>query len=399
VIFAQDTHPEVKEALGELLRHRQAQATRLDERRYREFVGSDGCRPGETKNAFLARHGKGPGPAEPDKMPYYLLLVGDPEAIPYRFQDQLDLQYAVGRICFDTLEEYAAYAHSVVEAETAGRLRPSVATFFGASNAYDQATRVSANHLLEPLAQQLTESLPNWTIEKVLGNDTTKARLGQLLGGSESPSFLFTASHGVAFPSGDRRQLPHQGALLCHDWPGPVRWRRPIPPDFYFAADDVGDEANLLGMVVLLLASYSAGAPAFDEFQAQVFREQVAIAPHAFVARLPQRLLGHPKGGALCVIGHRERTWGFSIELGAQSLVTIFASALTRLLEGDPVGVALELFSERYAELSTVLSETMENIQFGAQADSLDIFRLATANWDARNLVLIGDPAVRLETK
>jgi DNA/RNA endonuclease G (NUC1) len=414
IIARENVSPAVLEALKPLIDLRKAQAGAKKEHYFRQFTGPArtgtsgqrlprGYRAGETKDEFLAYHGRGPGLADPEVVPYYLLIVGSPEEIPYSFQYQLDVQYAVGRLWFETLEEYANYAQSVVTAETGKVVLPRKAVFFGTENPDDPATGMSAHDLVAPLAADLPGTLSSgslpWSADLVRGDgQATKARLAALLGGAETPALLFTASHGMGFPADDPRQMPHQGALLCQDWPGPRRHRGEIPHDHYFAAEDVGSDARLLGTIAFHFACYGAGTPRLDDFPSNSLRTADVVAPRPFVSRLPRRLLGHPKGGALAVIGHVERAWGCSIlweEAGRQ--IQAFEDALRLLMEGAPVGYATEAINQRYADIGTALNALLDRARReGYQADPFDLARQWTANNDARGYAVVGDPAVRL---
>ncbi len=58
----------------------------------------------------------------------------------------------------------------------------------------------------------------------------------------------------------------------------------------------------------------------------------------------------------------------------------------------------MEDFNNRYAELSTEVATRIEAIKFREIVPPEELARLWTANSDARNYVVVGDPAVKLAT-
>lgn len=387
VLFAQSDERagQMYEALRPLLKRRQDQAGV----RYREYSGDDGYLTGGSALGFLKRFGTIPGPANPVKIPCYILLVGSPEQIPYEFQYELDHQRAVGRLHFDRIEDYAQYARAVVEAEEAATLRSSrKVAFFGPR--HDAGTEISNDGLLRPLIDSML-ARSDCRVRCLLGEGATKTELKNLLTDGAVPDLLFTAGHGVLYRSGHERQFSHQGALVCQDWPGKIAPK----PEHVFAGLDLDANASLKGLLAFLFACNSAGAPHLNDFFSDV-ADPRTVAPHPFVSSLAQRLLGQ---GALAVIGHVEQVWQCSFlweEAGYQT--EVFVETLKRLLDGAPVGWALEPINQRHTDLEACLSRLLQDHYRGLPVHEREIAELWTASRDARNYVIVGDPAVRLFT-
>ena len=381
---------EKKHRLEKLLKHRCGEAGAL----YKVFTGASGIQYGEPGRKFLNRHGAAAGPVDPKHVPYYWLLVGSPQEIPFSVQTDIDSRHAVGRLDFDDLEALEQYAERVVAREEAGVKLPHRAAFFATSNPGDVNTSRSAKRLAKPAADAVAAAVGNWHVDRCFVADATKDRLRALLL-NDPPSLLFTATHGLSLKPRDPAQREQQGALVTQAWPGPLTGERQMEPDEYFTGADVPANADLKGLLAFFFACFGAGTPKHDEFLPAESNERRELAAQPFVARLPQRLL---MSGAAAVMGHIERAWSCSfLWPGAGAQTGVVTHMLQQLAGGARVGAAAQLFNDRCNEIAFELARAIKDRKFGLENDE-EIAALWLAQTDAENYAILGDPAVRLVT-
>ncbi len=279
----------------------------------------------------------------------------------------------------------------MVAAETRGVELPPTATFFSVDG--DEATRCLDEHLVRPLTESLPQHAPDWRFDVRRGQEASKAVLGELFGGASTPGFLLVASHGQGIRAGDQdRQEAFQGAPVC--WGKEKKGR-------LFHAGELDGDARLHGLITFLTACYGAGTPLEDNFPHQSRDGSLQprpIALRSFAARLPQALLSR---GALAVVGHVDRGWTLSFSWPTQGglraeTVHSFEDVLRGLFTGQRLGHALRPLQRRYCALAARLAEMVEPQQRGEKVDERHLTMLWTAQNDARNFAVLGDPAVYL---
>lgn len=400
LIFSADVDPApVLEALSPLIERRRGEAGD----RLKIFQGPDGYRVGDTANKWLMRRGASLNIIDPDLgVPYYLVVVGDPSQIPFSFQYSLDIVAAVGRIDFPTAAEYRQYAESVIahESNLALATMREIA-MFATCHDFDRATQLFTNQVAKPLAFGEGPKKPvgekfGFKVNALLEEAATKENLKSVLRGAGrgTPSILFTGSHGMAFGVDDARLVQNQGALVCNDWPG----YGSIDESHWFAASDVPADASIHGMIHFFFACYGAGTPEFDNFNRMGQPERVA--PHAMTARLPQALMAHPGGGTLASLGHIDKAWASSFQSARGKAQTQgFRDVVGQLMTGTRVGHATDQFNTQWGTLSTELVELLDERSAGGAVSDAELLSLWVARDDARNYVILGDPAVKLRAQ
>ena len=385
LIFAVDEDDRIKQALEPLIKHRAAQlqaGPKIFE-----------CRPDWTATDFLAKNGVARGIGEVDKVPYYLLIVGDPSKISFRFQYELDSEYAVGRLCFDSPDDYRAYVERLIDYETSTAVPNSRdAIFWAPTNDDDRATALSSELLVQPLYDDLRPSL-GFDKQLFRGAQATKANLEAQFTRTRPPALIFTASHGLGFSKPDPQQTILQGALITQEWQPETA----IAANHIFGGHNLTDSANVGGLVHFAFACYGAGTPRHDDFSHGKSKVAPIIANQPFVANLPRQALAR---GELAFIGHVERAWGYSF-IGPQGAPQplAFTRAIDRLLKGMPVGHALRDMHDKGTQLASSLLEDLNDMDFGRIVPAIVIAEKWKERNDARAHILLGDPGAQLRVQ
>jgi hypothetical protein len=390
VIFAEELNSDLRGRLQKLLDHRRKGAGS----KYLEITN----RSGETAGQMLARYGADCCALDP--IPYYLLIVGSPQQIPYSVQYELASNHAVGRIFFEQPEQYAAYASNVVAAETNSISEAPRAVLFGTRHKGDAATKMTVTGLLQPIAASFDQDRKSWTsfdwsLTGILGEQATKSKLSSILTSEKPPALLFIASHGMGSSKNSPDPEERNGAIVCAEWPG----FGAVENEMIFSASDTGPDFNLRGSIIFAFVSNSAGTPRYDEFDMSFpIETRKELFEHDLMSRLPMRWLGVPDRGALAFIGHVDRNWAFSIvptKMGdgsSRPAPGLFSQTLRLLMNGYTIGLAMDSFRRRFALNATLLTS-----QLAAQlppSGSRELVNNRLATIDIRNYVIIGDPAV-----
>jgi len=340
--------------------------------------------------------------------PNYILIVGDPEMIPFEFQSRLDVQANVGRVCFDTLEGLQTYVDKVVRLSNDPPLLEKKATFFAPNygknkNEEYDATYYSYNKMVKPMLDYIKKDLATLNIatDPLAENNATKDRLVDNLTKSKS-AFVYVASHGVGRAKGADRQKEVTGAIACQDW------NETPDDDSLFKGKDIPLDKKtpfLEGAVFVQFSCFSYGTPKYDEVVDLSSDESPArpIADKSLVADIPKKLLAHPRG-PLAFIGHVNIAYleGFYDDndvLSEEDKIGLgpYNSIVDSVFNNQTMGTAMNTMNMRGADDSRVLSDELPvYIKNPSAKKKLEINKLFLSKHDSVNYFLFGDPAVKL---
>ncbi|MEM7127957.1 MAG: hypothetical protein AAF702_16605 [Chloroflexota bacterium] len=395
------------QALEPLFAHRREQMD-ISTYEFQQYIFE--YEPGMTVETFLrvsTYDEVTPGNMEPEIMPYYLTIIGSPEAIPWAFQQRLDGEYAVGRIWFTEIEDCIAYVGKLVAHEQASLYAqqgtssdsPDLLTdqnvlLVSPEFAGDNATHLSTQNLTLPLAEWLGDSseLLNCKVDLLHGSDpeheATKVNLISKLD-SSTISLLCLATHGLEILPDRPQQRAIQGALLLQEWPGKSV---PATKEHFLSGDMIDETLDLSGTMAICFACHGAGTPIWPDWivtEQLEARHRLTYKP--FIAMLPQKLLAQ---GMLAFVGHVSRTWSCSFMNPSHTRAQhrTYREFFHQLLTGKPIGHAVDYLNTRGVRLSETLNDELER----GNSDVEYINLLWITRNDCRGYVTLGDPATRI---
>ncbi len=403
ILFAADADPAIRQQLQPLIDLREKQVN--DSNLFRIFSGADGPQRGVLKGERAedwARPLQVPLDTLVDPsngLPYYLLIVGSPDEISFEFEATLKSQWLVGRLCFDDVEDYGRYARAVVQYENKSFTPAQTKSYalWVTRNPGDLATAMLSAAISQgflppapPLAPKQSFRLSPFVNEKA-----TKPQLIDILRGNlpmGPPAVIFTGCHGCDYTGADpATQRRMQGSFMTQEWVP----KTPANASNQFSADDIPADAKLLGTVGFLFACFSGACPANKSYTFNADGSPITIAPQPMVARIPQALLSR---GMLAAIAHIDLAYPYAFrDVNGTPQVQAIRSPLGQIMNGDRVGLAADALTSIWNTRAAHLGQMQQPAPAGvAPVTPGELANLAIARDDARNYIVLGDPAAQL---
>ncbi len=354
--------------------------------------------------------------ADADEQPFYQLVLGDLDQVSVALSQAQAIDSCVGRLAFDELCDYEAYADKVLRFEGS---RSGGAADLIMHTVHDgtPATSIGARSLARPLRELATQA-----------HERGRLPMGELIdsGDNESPApdqlmravsgregaLLFSVSHGEGAPrrgwASVAEQRAGQGAMSFG------RGGR-------ICGDDLRKGSFLAGGIWFMFACYGAGTPSDSRFRhwlqqlreagkfrgkpESVLRSLPAAGERPFVAAIPRQTLANPEG-PLAFIGHLDLAWTYSfqeLDRGKKDATAgKFYKVLRALLRGDRVGIALREITRAYLDKNENLANRYDAKRVAQVCgepefdDRVQMAHLWMARQELAGYTILGDPAVSL---
>lgn len=353
---------------------------------------------------WLKKHYFKKGVPHKGKIPKYVLIVGGPDQVPFRFQSMLQCCAFVGRVDFDSLKDLRTYVKKVIRLETADEpTTKREALFFATDHGKNDATFYSRRNMVEPMAEWVHKELEYDTWE-LIGEEATKSNLKDVFKRSK-PALVYTASHGADATAEPLSILKRfGGAICCHQRP------RDKFIDTLWSAEDIPEDIPFLeGSIFFQFACYSYGTPKTSDY-AHWFEQESHSIKRDMISAIPKKLLSL-KHGPIAFIGHTDTALLQGI-IDLQSLgmkgkwhsnIVSFKEAVERILHLLPAGMGMERMSDKFNYANMAIANTMDLDRMGAVHWNNRYYESFVENWlfrnDAQNFHVFGDPGVRVRVK
>ena len=329
-----------------------------------------------------------------NRLPFYLLIYGSPEVVPWGLQFNLNASRAVGRLDLEG-RGLRNYVDALRNDWNAAESDPHHALFWSANNGQADITRL----MRDAIAQRIQNEFRNYAEMKqvrfVDGFDegATAAMLVDALQ-ELKPGFILTTSHGQTGPLDDADTMARDLGLLVdgnYDFMQPEQFLAEWEPDgaiwYAHACCSAGSNATTM---------FDGLVPAGSDVDLLI---KGVASLGSRVAPLPRALLGAKKP-LRAFVGQVEPTFDWTMrqpDTNGYLTGPLQLALFNHLYQPEPLGMALRPCYEKLGSLYTEYDQAFQDFNNGADTTDTLLFCQLAAR-DVQSMVILGDPTAMLRT-